>query len=191
MCSQRWELPLLDREMRTQGCDAVRCAQLLLFMRSPLPRSQSHLCQDAAVVTSQLTVPCTRAVPRILWVTTRHLCWTRTSSWTWSADHPPCPLLTDSWDKAKRVHLFSLCLIPDTYQGSVAPLFPSPSVQGPSAAAWQEANKRKDLKIWRRKTGEEGRKEHLRFRSAVLCFEVLFQRAEGSWWEGHSEELSL
>ena len=163
-----------QREMRTEGCEDAGCAQLLLSKGSPLPYAQSHLCQGAAVVASQVCVPSSRAVPSVLCVTAGHLCWSRNSPWTGSADCPPCPLLIDSWDRPKRVHMFSLRLIPSTYQGSVAPLSPLLYVQGPSATAWQEANGRKDLKVWRRRTREEDGREHLRFRRAVLCFEVLF-----------------
>lgn len=104
-----------------------------------------------AVVASQLDVPSTRSVPSILCATAGHLCWSRNSPWSWSADFSPCPFLTDSCDKPKRVHMFSLCLTLNTYHGSVAPLSPLPSVQGPSAAVWQEVNERRDLKAWSRK----------------------------------------
>ena len=190
-CCHRWELPLLNRERLGLKDVKIRCSQLLLSKGSPLPCTQSHLCQDAAVVASPLYVPSTRAVPSVLCVTTGHLCWSRTSLCTWSADCPPCPLHIGSWDRPERVHVFLLCLNPNTYQDSVAHLSPLPSVQRPSAAAWQEANERKDFKGLKEKTREEDGREHLRFRRAVLCFEALFQCAWGSWWEGHSEELSL
>lgn len=106
---------------------------------------------------SQLYVPCTRSVPNIFSVTAGRLCWSRSSPWSWSADFSPCPLLTDPCDRPKRVHVFSSCLILNVYHGCVAPLSPLPSVQGPSAAIWQEVNERfihlneRDLKVWNRK----------------------------------------
>lgn len=94
-------------------------------------------------VASQSCVPSTRS--------TGHLCWRRNSPWSWSADFSPYPLLTDSCDKPKRVHMFSLCLILNIYHGSVAPLSALPFVQLPSAAVWEEVDGRRDLKVRSRK----------------------------------------
>lgn len=63
-----------QRDIRTEGCEDARCAQLLLSKGSPLPYTPSHLCQYVAVVASQLYVPSTRAVPSTLCVTAGHVC---------------------------------------------------------------------------------------------------------------------
>lgn len=144
--------------MRTEGCKDAGQVEHLLPKRSPLAYTESHLPQDMAAVTSQLYVPSTRSLPSTLCVTAEHLCWSRNSRWNWSADFSPCPLLTDLCYRPKRIHVFSLSLILNTYHGSVAPLSPLPSVQGPSAAVWQEVNERRDLKVWskKRRGGCEG-----------------------------------
>lgn len=173
MCCCGWELPLLHRERWRQKGVKMLDVHSCCFLKEALYHTLNHVSQDAAVVASPLHMP------SIICVTTGHLCWSRNSPWTCLADGPPCLLLIDSWDRPKMVHMFSLCLIPNAYQGSVTRLFLLPSLQGPSAAAWQKANERKDLKVSERKTSKEDGRERLRFRKAVLCFEVLFRCAMG------------
>lgn len=100
-----------------------------------------------------------------------------------------CPLIIDLWKRPKKICMFSLCLIPSTYQGIVVPM--SSACCAGIFCCSLTVSERKDLKVWRKKTTEEGGRGRLGFRRAALCCEVLFQCALDSQWKGRSEELSL